>query len=283
VSWKGGKIYQFDFAEADSILGITSDDIRQHGHNAGAICRARIQQIWMNNGCPVTRPTALNEAKVAALTPRGARQNSSVRTRTQLPSPRTELSLTPMPSPRTERSSSARSNVYNHELTSSPLVSEMDIYILVFMLLDEKLLTFMRDAHNLTGLEKQGHIWFLYDLLSWFGRFYGRGNVLFNPRLQRTFFQTMFESKLVKEALRIFLKEDPGYNSLEILTKSSAEKQQEFLDTLKMVVMHELWIVQSEGKVVMPFVYKTPQGVWKQDPETFVFSLVPLSQIVQAA
>jgi hypothetical protein len=281
ASWKGGKIYQFEFVEADSILGITSDDIRQHGHNTGAICRARIQMIWRNNGCPVTRPTALNEAKVAALTPRRTSQNSSVRT--PLPSPRTEGSLTPMPSPRTEISSSARRNMYNHELTSSPLMYEMDIYILVFMLLDEKLLTFMRDAHNLTGLEKQGHIWFLYDILSWFGRFYGRGNVLFNPILQRTFFQTIFESKLARDALRLFLKEDPGYNSLEILTKRSAEKQQEFIDTLKMVVMHELWIVQSEGKVVMPFVYKTPQGVWKQDPETFVFYLVPLSQIVEAA
>ena len=298
VFWQGAEIKRFVFREAESRMGITSDDMRYHGHNTGAIFRAQILQIWVNRGCPVTRLTALNEAKVIALTPRGERRTSlalsSSSVQAPLPSPRTErtligssIEMSFMQSPRDERSSSARSNVRISELTMSPQATPrenpMDIYFLVFSLLDQKLLAFMQDSHELSRLEKQGHIWFLYDNLSWFVRFYGRENLLTNPPLQRTFFQDLFESKLVKDALRIFLKKEPESTSLQILTKSSAEKQQEFLDTLKMVVMHELWIVQSEGKDVKPFVYKAPQGVWMQNPETFKFSLVPLAQIVEAA
>lgn len=293
VSWGGPKILRFRFREAESRFGITSDDMRYHGHNTGAIFRAQIHQIWVNHGCPVTRITALNEAKVIALTPRGERRTSLAST--PLPSQRTErtligssIEMTFMQSPRNEMSPSARRNVRISELTTtslqaSPRVYPMDVYFLVVSLLDQYLLAFMKDSHDLTRLEAQGHIWFLYDNLSWFIRFYGRENLLTNPLLQRTFFEYLFESKLVKDALRIFLKKEPEATSLEILTKSSAEKQQEFLDTLKMVVMHELWIVQSEGKEVKTFVYKAPQGVWMQHPETFKFSLVPLAQIVEAA
>jgi hypothetical protein len=76
ASWNDGKIYRFQFSESDSRIGINSDDMRIHGHNVGPIHRAQIHQIWVNNGAPVTRPTALNEAKIDALTPRGERRTS---------------------------------------------------------------------------------------------------------------------------------------------------------------------------------------------------------------
>ena len=128
-------------------------------------------------------------------------------------------------------------------------------------------------------LENKWNIWSLYDYLSWFQKYYSRQNVLTDCRLERTFFGDLFEKKLIKDALRIFLKAKPNEYSIGLLKMQPAEMQIEFLDTLKMVVMHELWMIQTEGKKVTPFTYEAPQGVWKQNPKTFDFCLVPNTQL----
>jgi hypothetical protein len=88
VSWKGGKIFRFIYRESDSRIGITSNDMRHHGHNAGAIYRYLIHQIWVNNGRPVTIPTALNDARRAVLTPRGERRSSLTSSSSSVQTPR---------------------------------------------------------------------------------------------------------------------------------------------------------------------------------------------------
>ena len=298
LSWKTRKIQRFTFNEADSRIGITSDDIRQFGHNVGPICRAKILQIWQEGGNIVSDPIALNDARVIALTPRREIQNSLASSRTSVYSaqsvpstPRvlngSTISIIPMVNLPTQRSS--RSTVRISELTRSPQqtprVNPLDVYFLTFSLLDQEFLIFMKDCYELTMLENKGNIWSLYDYLSWFQKYYSRQNVLTDYRLERTFFGDLFEKKLIKDALRIFLKAKPNEYSIGLLKMEPVEMQKEFFDTLKMVVMHELWIIQTEGKKVTPFTYNAPQGVWVQDPDTFVFTLVPKTntRIMEAA
>lgn len=289
LSWENRKIQCFTFNEADSLIEITSDDIRQFGHNVGPIYRAKILQIWQKDGCIMYDPNDRDDARVIALTPRGEKRNplaSSSSSIYNVPStPRVlngpTISIIPvenLPTPRSSRHTTRIS-----ELTRSPKqtprANPLDVYVLTFLLLNEEFLAFMKDCYELTRLEKKGNIWSLYDYLSWFQNHYSRQNVLNDYRLERTFFGDLFEKPLIKDALRIFLKANPNEYSLGLLKMQPAEMQKEFLDTLKMVVMHELWMIQTEGKKVTPFTYKAPQGVWKQDPKTFDFCLVPNTQL----
>jgi hypothetical protein len=288
LSWNGVKIFPFDFSEYNPRLQITADDIHQHGHNVGAIWRAMIFKNWKTKSI-VSSDIAFNQGRVIALTPRGEKRNplaSSSSSIYNVPStPRVlngpTISIIPvenLPTPRSSRHTTRIS-----ELTRSPKqtprANPLDVYVLTFLLLNEEFLAFMKDCYELTRLEKKGNIWSLYDYLSWFQNHYSRQNVLNDYRLERTFFGDLFEKPLIKDALRIFLKANPNEYSLGLLKMQPAEMQKEFLDTLKMVVMHELWMIQTEGKKVTPFTYKAPQGVWKQDPKTFDFCLVPNTQL----
>jgi hypothetical protein len=169
------------------------------------------------------------------------------------------------------------------ELTRSPQqtprANPLDVYVLTFLLLDEEFLTFMEGCYVLTSLEKKGNIWSLYDCLSLYRRCYSRQRVLNDSRLESSFFGDLFEKQLIKDALRIFLKANPNEYSMKLLKMQPAEMQKEFLDTLKMVVEHELWMIQTEGKDEKTFIHKAPQGVWMQDPKTFDFILVPYTQL----
>jgi hypothetical protein len=291
MSWGGSKkIIPFHFVESDSRIGITADDIHQHGQNVGPIFRAKILQNRQKGGI-VPAYTALNEARIIVSTPRGQGRNklaSSSSSVCSVPStPRVlngpTISIIPvdnLPTPLTLRPTPRIS-----ELTRSPQqtsrANPLDVYVLTFLLLDEEFLTFMKDCYELTRLEKKGNIWFLYDYLSWFQKYYSRQRVLNDYRLESTFFEDLFEKELIKDALRIFLKANPNEYSLKLLKMQPAEMQKEFLDTLKMVVMHELWMIQTEGKdgnTGKTFIYKAPQGVWKQDSKTFDFCLFPNTQ-----
>jgi hypothetical protein len=124
----------------------------------------------------------------------------------------------------------------------------------------------------------------LYDNLFFFQRVYGV-RIYNNDILNCSFFQAIFQAKLVKDALKICLNGEPEVDTLHSLTRGTNDNQSFFMDTLKMMVMHELWLIQNEGKVVSQFVYKAPQGIWKKDPVTLDFSLIPVSlaQIIEAA
>lgn len=284
LSWNGGKIYHFEFIESNSRLEINADDIHQHGHNVGAVWRAMIFKNWEKKGI-VSTDKALNQSREIALTPRGQKRNPLASSSSSVCSisstPRVlngpTISIIPVEIPPTPRSIRPTPRIY--ELTRSPQqtprANPLDVYVLTFLLLDEEFLTFMKDCYELTRLENEGNIWSLYDYLSWFQKYYSRQNVLNNYQLERTFFGDLNEKPLIKDALRIFLKANPNEYSLGLLKMQPAKMQKEFLDTLKMVVMHELWMIQTEGKNVTTFTYKVPQGVWVQDPKTFDFCFVP--------
>lgn len=292
LSWGGSrKIIPFHFDESVSRLQITADDIHQHGHNIGAVWRAMIFQN-RQKGCIVPEHIVLNQARKIALTPRGKRRNplassnSSVYSVPSVPSTPRVLNGPTISIMQNDNIPTPRSSMRISELTRSPQqtprANPLDVYVLTFLLLDEEFLTFMKNCYELTILEKKGNIWSLYDYLSWFQGHYSRQNVLTDYRLERTFFGDLFEKTLIKDALRIFLKANPNEYSLGLLKMQPAEMQKEFLDTLKMVVFHELWMIQTEGKdrkTGNTFIYKAPQGVWVQDPKTFDFCLVPNAQL----
>lgn len=299
ASWNGGTIYCFHFRESDSLIGITSDDMRHHGHNTGAIFRAQIHQIWVNNGSPVTRLTALNEAKVAALTPRRERQtsfassSSSVQTPRQTPRP-LNISATPVATPRTESDSESVpiSYLVRKLIVTPPRFDQKDFDWLLEQLWSNEFLTYLRYCYNISNMQKMGPLWVFYDLLNWYKRQERYEHVIFfNLVLQKTFFDSMRLNKLVRDALQVYLSEPLTENSLWNLRYEPLSKQQDFFEVLRMVIRHELWQIQTQS-MSKPgiFVYKCSKGAWVQDPETFDFVLVPpdalpqqQTEIIQAA
>jgi len=300
LSWKGDtkRLYRFEFDESTLQHGMNADDIRHHGANLGPIFRERIMQTWQNGGCLVTHLTALNEAKTAALTPRGERRqslsssSSFVGTSMPIPmssveTPRTiygsNLSLTSIPptSPR----QICEADGY---LTRAPTTSRnepKDRFFLLTSLLSENFSCFLRDAYDLSRLNREGNLWFLHDRLVWFKGTYGN-SILFNAILQDSFFDALYRSKIVKDALTIFLAESPDEYSFDILRQRPLSKQEEFFEILKMVIMHELWLIQNQSELTTKvFMYKCKNGAWKQDPETFDFVLVPhtMAEMVRTA
>jgi hypothetical protein len=240
--------------------------------------------IWLKNGEISTSAASLDSARTIALTSR-------------LTTPRPMYSRplnSPMRTPRQQESTSAPINsqhtTHISELSRSPpefygTIGPLNIpFFLQSSLLSEAFLQFLKDAHDLTGLGRKGNIWMLYDNLFFFQRVYGV-RIYNNPILNCSFLQAIFQSKLIKDTLKICLNGEPEVDTLHSLTKGTNDNQTMFMDTLKMKVMNELWLIQNEGKVVSPFLYKAPQGVWKQDPVTLDFSLIPISlaQILEAA
>jgi hypothetical protein len=284
VSWEGGKIFRFIYRESYSRIGITSNDMRHHGHNAGEIHRAQIHQIRVNNGRPVTTPNSLNEAKVDALTPRGLRRttylalsSSFVQTPRQTPKPY-NLS-TPVETQRPDLSASSESVPISYlvrrpEMTP-PRTESKDSSWLLKKFWSEEFLTYLEDCYNLSMMERTGALWVFYNLLNWYKNFY-EDTIFFNRILQKTFFQSMRSVKLVFDALSIFLSDSPTDNSLWILRHKPLSKQEEFFEVLRMVIRHELWLIQTQS-LSEPgmFIYKCSKGAWVQHPETLDFVLVP--------
>jgi hypothetical protein len=245
VSWKGGKIFRFIYRESDSRIGITSGDMHLHGHNVGAIHRAQIHQIWNNNGRPVTRITALNEAKAAALTPREERRvslassSSSVQTPRQTPRP---LNVsTPVETPRPAISESVPISYLVRSPMMKPHFDQKDSSWLLEKFWSEEFLTYLEDCYNLSMMERTSALWVFYDLLNWYkSQKRYEDTIFFNRILQETFFQSMRSNKLVLDALSIFLSDSPTDDSLWNLRHESLSKQEEFFEVLRMVIRHEL-------------------------------------------
>jgi hypothetical protein len=276
--------YRFTFDMAYALSELNANDRSLFGPNAGRLFRSKIQMIWLKNGEISTSAASLDSARTIALTSR-------------LTTPRPMYSRplnSPMRTPRQQESTSAPINsqctTRISELSRSPpefygTIGPLNIpFFLQSSLLSEAFLQFLKDAHDLTGLGRKGNIWMLYDNLFFFQRVYGV-RIYNNPILNCSFLQAIFQSKLIKDTLKICLNGEPEVDTLHSLTKGTNDNQTMFMDTLKMKVMNELWLIQNEGKVVSPFLYKAPQGVWKQDPVTLDFSLIPISlaQILEAA
>ena len=278
VSWQGGKIIPFHYRESYSRIGITSNDMRHHGHNAGAIHRYLIHQIWVNNGRPVTRPTALNEARVAALTPRGERRSSLASSSSSVPvqTPRPlNVSATPVDTPRTEVSVPISYLIRTPRMT--PRFDQKDFSWLLEKLWSDEFLTNLRDCYNLSKIQGKGALWVFYDLLNWYkSQKRYESTIFFNQVLQETFFESMRSNKLVLDALTIFLSYPITDNSLWNLRYEPLSKQQDFFEVLQMVIRHELWMNQTQSSMKPGmFIYKCSKGAWVQHPETFEFTLVP--------
>lgn len=278
--------YRFAFDMAYALSELNANDYHLFGPNAGKLFRSKIQIIWLANGKISTSAASLDSARTIALTT----------PRLNTPRPMSSRPLnSPMRTPRQHESTSEPINSQRttciSELSRSPppefygTIGPLNIpFFLQSSLLSKAFLQFLRDAHDLTRLGRKGNIWMLYDELFFFQRVYGV-RIYYDDILNCSFFQAIFQAKLVKDALRICLNGEPEVDTLHSLTRGTNDNQSMFMDTLKMVVMHELWLIQNEGKVVSPFVYKAPQGVWKQDPVTFDFLLIPVSlaQIIEAA
>jgi hypothetical protein len=297
ASWNNGKIYRFQFSESDSRIGITSGDMHLHGHNVGAIHRAQIHQILVNNGAPVTRPTALNEAKAAALTPRGekrislASSSSSVQTPRQTPR-HSNVSAKPVETPRPAISESVPISYLVRSPMMMPHFDQKNSSWLLEKFWSEEFLTYLRDCYNLSMMERTGALWVFYDLLNWYkSQKRYEDTIFFNQVLQETFFQSMRSNKLVLDALSIFLSNRLTENSLWNLRHEPLSKQKDFFEVLRMVIRHELWQNQTQTSLKPGmFIYKCSKGAWVQDPESFDFVLVPhdalptrRTQIVEAA
>jgi len=278
ASWNNGKIFRFQFRESNSLIGITSGDMHLHGHNVGAIHRAQIYQIWVNNGAPVTSPTALNEAKVAALTPRGEMRTSLASSSSSVQTPRPLNVLpTPVETPRPEISASLQISYLARTPRLTPPFDQKDFSWLLEKLWSEEFLTYLRDCYNLSMMERTGALWIFYDILNWYkSQKRYENTIFFNRILQETFFQSMCSTKLVLDALTIFLSYPITDNSLWNLRHEPLSKQQDFFEVLQMVIRHELWLnqTQSSSKPSM-FIYKCSKGAWVQDPETLDFVLYP--------
>ena len=284
VSWKGGKIFRFQFRESNSRIGITSGDMHLHGHNVGAIHRAQIHQIWVNNGRPVTRLTALNEARVAASTPREERRSSLASSSSSVPVPtprqtprNSNVSATPVETSRTNVSESVQISYLVRSPIMTPRFDQKDFSWLLEKLWSDEFLTYLRDCYNLLKIQGKGSLWVFYDILNWYKSQNRYENTIFlNQVLQETFFQSMRSNKLVLDALMIFLSDSLTDDSLWNLRYEPLSKQQDFFEVLQMVISHELWLnqTQSSSKPGI-FIYKCSKGAWVQDPETLDFSLVP--------
>jgi hypothetical protein len=289
VSWEGGKIFRFIYRESYSRIGITSNDMRHHGNNVGPIHRAQIHQISVNNGALVTSPTALNEAKADALTTIGERRTSLASSSSSVPVP------TPRQTPRLDLSASSASVPISY-LVRSPMMTRRtepeDFNWLLEKFWSEEFLTYLRDCSNLSRMERTGALWDFYNLLNWYkSQKRYENTIFFNQVLQKTFFQSMRSVKLVLDALSIFLSDSPTDNSLWNLMHEPLSKQEEFFEVLRMVIRHELWLIQTQS-LSEPgmFIYKCSKGAWVQHPETLDFVLVPLDvlprrriEIVQVA
>jgi hypothetical protein len=278
VSWKGGKIFRFIYRESDSRIGITSNDMRHHGHNAGAIYRYLIHQIWVNNGRPVTIPTALNDARRAVLTPRGERRSSLTSSSSSVQTPRPlNVLATPVETSRTNVSESVQISYLVRSPIMTPRFDQKDFSWLLEKLWSDEFLTYLRDCYNLLKIQGKGSLWVFYDILNWYKSQKRYENTIFlNQVLQETFFESMRSNKLVLYALTIFLSDSPTDNSLWNLRYEPLSKQQDFFEVLQMVIRHELWLnqTQSSSKPGM-FIYKCSKGAWVQDPDTLDFILVP--------
>lgn len=298
VSWEGGKIFRFHFRQSDTWIGVSSGDMHIHGRNVGALHRAQIHLIWENNGRPVTSPDAMIKAREIALTPRGeirsslASSSSSVQTPRQTLRPLNVLA-TPVSTPRTEPTGeSVPINYLVRTPRPTPRIEHIYFSWLLEKLWSDKFLTSLRDCYNLSKMQRSGHLWVFYDQLNWYkSQVRYDGLIFFNHVLQKTFFDSMRSIKLVIDALTIFLSKPPTENSLWNLRFEPLSKQQDFFEVLQMVIMHEVWEIQTQtmSKPGM-FIYKCSKGAWVQDPETFDFVLVPpdalpqrLTQIVEAA
>lgn len=269
--------FRFSFNEEESLRVLTANDIQLYGPTAGPLFRSRMHLIWLANGKISASFASLDSARTIALTPRLSRLTTS-RSDTPLNFSSSSVMITPA---QQEQKQEPIVSVRISELSRTP--QEIPCF-LQSSLLSKTFLQFLKDAHDLTGLGRKGNMWYLYDNLIFFLRVYGV-NIYYNDILNGSFLDAISHSKLVKDALRICLNGEPEVDTLHSLTRGTNDNQSMFMDTLKMVVMHELWLIQNEGKVVSPFVYKSPQGVWKQDPVTSYFLLIPVSlaQIVEAA
>ena len=303
ASWEGGEIFRFHFRQSDTWVGVTSGDIQLHGHNAGAIHRAQIHQIWNNHGRPVTSPNAMIEAREIASTPtpRGGIRSSLTSSSSSFQTPRQtprqthqplNVLATPVATPRTERT--GKSLPINYLIRTprviKPPFDQKDLNWLLEKLWSVEFLTYLLYCYNLSNMQEMGHLWVFYDLLFFYKRLY-QDTIFFNHGLQQTFFHSIRSLKLVIDALTIFLSKPPTENSLWNLRFEPLSKQQDFFEVLQMVIMHELWEIQTQT-MSNPgiFIYKCSKGAWVQDPETFGFVLVPpdalpqrLTQIVEAA
>ena len=301
ISWKSGKINRFHFQQSDAWIGVTSGDIHLHGHNVGALHRAQIHQIWRNNGRPVTSHDAMNDAREIALTPREERRSSLTSSSSSFQTPRQtprqthqplNVLATPVATPRTERTGESVPINYliRKPRVISPPFDQKDLNWLLEKLWSVEFLTYLLYCYNLSNMQEMGHLWVFYDLLFFYKRLY-QDTIFFNHGLQQTFFDSMRSNKLVQDALQVYLSEPLTDNSLWNLRFKPLSKQQDFFEVLQMVIMHELWEIQTQT-MSNPgiFIYKCSKGAWVQDPETFVFVLVPpdalpqrLTQIVEAA
>ena len=305
--WKGDttRLYRVEFDESIVQRNMNADDQRRWGTKCGPVFRQQINLVWMRNGLLLN---SFNEAKIAVSTPRTSSEerlisivdtprsylNTSRSSVDKPMTPRTihasNLSLTSIP-PQSPRSTiqSPRSNCgADGYLTRAPKTfrnESGDRFFLLTSLLSDNFSFFLRDAYDLSRLNREGNLWFLHDRLAWFKGTYGN-SILFNAILQDTFFDALYRSMIVKGAFRIFLADSPDEYSFDILRQRPLSKQEEFFEILKMVIMHELWLIQNQSELTTKvFMYKCPKGAWKQDPETFDFVLVPqtMAEMVKTA
>lgn len=288
--------YQFSFNEEESLRVLTANDIQLYGRTAGPLFRSRIHLIWLANGKISASFASLDSARTIALTPRGERRislalsSSSVQTPRQTPRP---LNVsTPVETPRPDISASVQISCLNRNPVITPRFDEKYSSWLLEKFWSEEFLTYLRDCYNLSRMERTGALWVFYDLLNWYKRQDRyKYRIFFNKVLQETFFQSMLSTKIVFDALSIFLSNRLTDNSLWNLRHEPLSKQEDFFEVLRMVIRHELWQnqTQSSSKPCM-FIYKCSKGAWVQDPESFDFVLVPhdalptrRTQIVEAA
>jgi hypothetical protein len=273
-AWTGGKIYQFHFRERDSRHHITSDDIRREGHSCGESRRNQISQIRLNSG--VSDEESRQIAREYVSTPRSEKGKYDPVQFNVPRTPRTpifedsvsigSLMQTPRQTPRETPRQTPR---------LTPRFDKPEHFdFLLYILLSETFIFFLRDCYNLSKMQRSGKLWVLYDLLCYFKRIYG-DRIFINHALQRSFFQSMRNDYIVKEALRIFFPKWRNDESLWVLRYDALDRQEEFINVVKMVAMHDLWQTQNQSKSNPGiFIYKCSKGAWMQDPTTFDFVLV---------
>jgi hypothetical protein len=255
--------FRFSFNHGDLVRGMTSNDMRHHGHNCGRIYRTQITKVFQTGG----PQNDFANSKVRALTPRGP--PSEIPMTTPRMAPPMELSRKPPMEPLMETPRLSRPQTPRYPLRLEPSAAPLDVYFFIQTFLSEHLLNFLLSAHSITGLDKSGPIWLLYSHLHGYIRNpYGVGRVIYNPSLQASFLQTLTGSELVKCALTVHFSKPFSDCSLATLRLQSKKEQECFFGILKTMVLRIAeWYCDDKDEEVL--VYDCPQGgFWSQDPET---------------
>ena len=279
---------RFSFNEEESLRVLTSNDIQLYGRTAGPLFRSRMHLIWLANGKISASFASLDSARTIALTPRGERHTSIASSSSSIQTPQ----QTPRPLNVLETPPTVQISCLNRPPMITPRFDEKDSSWLLEKFWSEEFLAYLRDCYNLSRMERTGALWVFYDLLNWYKRQDRyKCAIFFNKVLQETFFQSMLSTKLVFDALTIFLSHPLTDNSLLNLRREPLSKQEDFFEVLRMVIRHELWQIQTQDSSnPSMFIYKSSKGAWVQDPESFDFVLVPhdalpqrLTKIVEVA